>query len=151
MLGVVTCFTLAHSLTLALAMMDVVVISSRVVEPLIAASIICAALENFRRGQSVKTRCGMAFGFGLIHGLGFAGALRETGLGSAGISLLKPLFSFNLGVESGQLAVATVFLPLLFWLRRNPQFQRRGPAVISTAIIAVSSYWLIERTLLFQK
>ena len=145
MLGVITCFTLAHSITLALAAMNMVVISSRVVEPLIAASIICGALENFRRGQSVQARCWMAFGFGLIHGFGFASVLRETDMCSTGITLVKPLFSFNLGVETGQIAVAVGLLPLLFWLRRHPQFQRHGAPIISTAIILLSGYWLVER------
>jgi hydrogenase/urease accessory protein HupE len=148
MLGVITSFTLAHSLTLALAALNVVALSSRVVEPLIAVSIICVGLENFRRGHSVRVRCGMAFGFGLIHGFGFAGALRETGLGSGGYALVKPLFSFNLGVELGQLAVAAVFLPILFGLRRHPQFERYGTPALSTVIILISGYWLVERTLL---
>jgi len=145
MLGVITCFTLAHSITLVLAAMNVVVISSRVVEPLIAASIICVALENFRRSQSVQARCWMAFGFGLIHGFGFASALRETGLGSRGMALVKPLFSFNLGVELGQLAVAFLFLPVLFWLDRFQTFQRYGKPTLSAAITLVSAYWLFER------
>jgi hypothetical protein len=78
MLGVITCFTLAHSITLALTAMNVVTISSRVVEPLIAAAIICVALENFRHGQSVPARCWLAFGFGLIHGFGFASAFARS-------------------------------------------------------------------------
>ncbi len=90
----------------------------------------------------LKTAC-------IIHGFGFAGALRETGLGSTGLALVKPLFSFNLGVELGQLAVAAVFLPLLFWLRKRSHFERYGTPALSTAIILVSAYWLVERTLAF--
>jgi hypothetical protein len=148
MLGVITCFTAAHSLTLGLAALNVLTISGRIIEPLIAASIVCVALENFRRGHSTAGRCALAFGFGLIHGFGFASALRETGLGSSGWSLVKPLFSFNLGVECGQLAVAAMILPLLFWLRRWPFFARHGTAAISVVIILVAGYWLMERTFL---
>lgn len=148
MLGVITCFTTAHSLTLALAALNWVAVSSPVIEPLIAASILCVALENFRSGHSTADRCALAFGFGMIHGFGFASALRETGLGTAGWAMVRPLFSFNLGVECGQLSVAAVVLPLLFQLRRWPVFARHGTATISVLIAVISGYWLVERTLL---
>jgi len=88
----------------------------------------------------------VAFTFGLLHGFGFASALRETGLGGNGASIVMPLFAFNLGVEMGQLAVAAVVVPLLFWMRRAPAFARFATPTISTAVIVVSSYWFLERT-----
>ncbi len=148
MLVVITCFTLAHSITLALAATDLVVISSRITEPLIALSIIVVAVENLFRPGATSDRYWLAGGFGLIHGFGFASALRETGLGSHGTALLMPLFSFNLGVEAGQLAVAAVVVPLLFALRRWPTFARFGTPAISAAVMAMAGYWFLERTVL---
>ncbi|MGC3956847.1 MAG: HupE/UreJ family protein [Verrucomicrobiota bacterium] len=79
-LTIITCFTLAHSITLTLAALDVLVLSPRIVEPIIAASIIFVGIENFRRGDNVKARCWLAFGFGLIHGFGFAGPCAKPAL-----------------------------------------------------------------------
>ena len=145
MLAIITCFTLAHSLTLALAALDLVQISPRLTEPLIAATIVFVGIENFRGAVNTKTRCGLALGFGLIHGFGFATALRETGLGGTGLALVKPLFAFNLGVECGQLAVAAVFLPGLFALRKLPWFERHGAQVISAVVVLLGGYWLWQR------
>lgn len=145
MLLVITGFTLAHSLTLALAALNVVTISSRIVEPLIAASIIFVALENFWRAEKAWHRYAATGGFGLIHGFGFAGALRETGLAMSGGELVKSLLAFNLGVEIGQLAVAALVLPLLFGLRKLPVFERRGTALISALVILVAAFWLWQR------
>ena len=146
MLAIITCFTLAHSLTLALAALDLVQISPRLTEPLIAATIVFVGVENFRGMVNTKTRCGLALGFGLIHGFGFATALRETGLGGTGLALVKPLFAFNLGVECGQLAVAVVFLPVLFALRKIPWFARYGTQLISAIVVLLGGYWLLDRT-----
>ncbi len=148
MLLVITCFTLAHSVTLGLAATDLVVISSRITEPLIALSIIVVAVENFFRPAATADRYWLAGGFGLIHGFGFASALRETGLGSRGAALLMPLFSFNLGVETGQLAVAAVVVPLLFALRRWPTFARFGTQAVSVGVMAMAGYWFLERAFL---
>ncbi len=148
MLGIITCFTLAHSVTLALAALNLVNLSPRVVEPLIAASIIVVCVENFFRRDVVADRLWLASGFGLIHGFGFAGVLRETGFWESGASIAVPLLSFNLGVEAGQIAVAAVVLPLLFSVRRWKPFERFGATAISTAVILISSYWLLERTVL---
>lgn len=145
MLGVITCFTLAHSVTLALAAMELVNISSRIIEPLIAASIIIVGIENFVRREAQGDRYFMAAGFGLIHGFGFAGALRETGLGRTGGEIAMPLFSFNIGVEAGQLAVAAMVVPLLFLCRRSPGFVLWGPPAISAVVIVLSGYWLVQR------
>ncbi|MEY4387008.1 MAG: hypothetical protein RLY20_2291 [Verrucomicrobiota bacterium] len=147
MLAVITCFTLAHSVTLALAAMELINISSRIIEPLIAASIIVVGIENLIRREAQGDRYFMAGGFGLIHGFGFASALHETGLGRAGSEIVLPLFSFNLGVEAGQLAVATVVVPLLLWARRSTKFAVFGAQFISIGVILVSAYWFLERIL----
>jgi hydrogenase/urease accessory protein HupE len=147
MLAIITCFTVAHSITLALAALDVVQISSRIIEPLIAASIIFVGLENFRGNVDVKLRCGVTLGFGLIHGFGFAGALRASGLAGKGTELLSPLFAFNLGVELGQLAVASVFLPLLFLARREKSVERFATPAVSAVVVALGGFWLVQRLL----
>ena len=145
MLLVITGFTLAHSLTLALAALEVVTLSSRVVEPLIALSIVIVAAENLRRVEKPWYRYVLTCGFGLIHGFGFAGALRATGLAANGAELASPLFAFNLGVEVGQLAVAAVFVPVLFGLRRWPLFERQGTRVVSVVVILVAAGWFWQR------
>lgn len=145
MLWVVTGFTLAHSVTLALAALDVLVISSRIVEPAIAASIIFVAAENFRRGEKPWQRYALTCGFGLIHGFGFASALRETGLANGGAGLVKPLLAFNLGVETGQLCVVAVVLPLLVGLWKSLSFERFGPRIISGLVILVAAIWFWQR------
>jgi hydrogenase/urease accessory protein HupE len=142
---IITCFTVAHSLTLALAALDVVTLPGRVVEPLIAASIIFVGVENIVRRGEPGWRWALTFGLGLVHGFGFAGALKEAGLGSSGSALLVPLFSFNLGVELGQAGVAAVLLPLLWKLRDLPAFERYGRKVISAAIALAGAWWLVTR------
>lgn len=142
---IVTCFTLAHSLTLALAALDVVQLPGRVVEPLIAASIVFVAVENIVRRGEPGWRWALTFTLGLVHGFGFAGALREAGLGSSGSALLVPLFSFNLGVELGQVGVAAILLPLLWKLRGLPAFEKHGRVVISAAIALAGLWWLVTR------
>lgn len=148
MLAIVTCFTAAHSVTLALAALDVVHLSPRLVEPLIAASIVFVGLENVRGHVDWKTRCAVTLGFGLVHGFGFAGALRETGLAGKGAEIIAPLLAFNLGVECGQLAVAAVFLPLLFLARRAASFERYGTAAASALVVALGGFWLVQRLVL---
>ncbi len=143
---IITCFTLAHSITLGLAALDVIVLSPRIVEPMIAASIVFVGVENLVRRDEPKGRWLLTFGFGLIHGFGFAGALKEVGLGSGGLSLLVPLFSFNLGVEAGQLSVVAVVLPLLLKLRKFPAFTRYGVPAISVVVVILGGYWLLQRT-----
>jgi hypothetical protein len=142
-LRVVTAFTLAHSLTLSLAALGVIALPSRWVESAIAASVAVAALNNvyplFRRRGRV------AFGFGLIHGLGFAGVLADLGLPRD--SLLLALLSFNLGVELGQLAIVAAFLPLAYALRHS-WFYRRLVLVPGSLLIAVVALvWLLDRSL----
>jgi hydrogenase/urease accessory protein HupE len=144
---IVTCFTVAHSLTLALAALDVVTIPSRVVEPLIAASITFVGVENLVRRGEPRGRWLLTFAFGLIHGFGFASVLREAGVGAGGKSLVLPLFSFNLGVELGQLAVVAILLPLLWKLRTRSLFARYGVSAISVAVVLLGGYWLLQRTI----
>jgi hydrogenase/urease accessory protein HupE len=146
-LTIVTCFTVAHSLTLALAALDVVTIPSRVVEPLIAASITFVGVENLVRHGEPKGRWLLTFVFGLIHGFGFASVLRQAGVGTGGKALALPLFAFNLGVEVGQLAVVVVLLPLLWKLRTRRLFDRYGVSVISLVVVLLGSYWLLQRTI----
>ena len=142
---IVTCFTLAHSLTLTLAALDVVSLPGRIVEPLIAASIVFVGVENVLRRGEPGWRWALTFALGLVHGFGFAGALKEAGLGSSGAALLVPLFSFNLGVELGQAGVAVILLPLLWKLRELPAFERYGRNVISAAIALAGAWWFVTR------
>ena len=144
---IITCFTVAHSLTLALATLNVVNLSPRLVEPAIAASSVFVGLENlWRRGEEPRGRGALTFFFGLIHGFGFASVLRDLGVGSGGQGLALPLFSFNFGVEVGQIAVASVALPIVWQLRKKPMFLRRGVPVLSAIVALAGLYWLLERT-----
>ncbi|SFC33959.1 HupE/UreJ family protein [Massilia yuzhufengensis] len=141
---IVTAFTLAHSLTLTLAALGIVTLPSRLVESAIAASVIVAALNNVwpvvDRGRAI-----FAFGFGLLHGFGFASVL--AGLGLPPDAMLLSLVGFNVGVELGQLAIVAVFLPVAYWLR-NGLFYRRAIMVGgSVAIALVAAIWLAERAL----
>jgi hypothetical protein len=145
MLLVITGFTVAHSVTLTLAALNWVNVSPRLIEPMIAASIIFVALENFRSAEKSWRRYALTCGFGLIHGFGFASSLRESGLGGNGLEIVRPLLGFNLGVEIGQLVVAAVVLPLLLGLNRWPWFARHGVRMISGLVILVATVWLWER------
>lgn len=139
---IVTAFTLAHSITLSLAVLGVIALPSRLVESAIAVSVIAAALNNLR--PLVQTRLWMvAFGFGLVHGLGFATVLTELGL--PGDALAVALVSFNLGVEIGQLAIVAAILPLAYLCRHSWAYPRIVLGAGSLAIVAVASVWLIER------
>jgi hypothetical protein len=139
---VVTAFTLAHSITLSLAALSIVVLPSRLVESGIALSVVLAALNNLfpvvANGRWIA-----AFGFGLLHGFGFAGALQDLGLPADSLAL--SLFGFNLGVEAGQLAIVVVFLPLAFGLRSTWAYRRLLFGGGSVAIAAVAGVWLVER------
>jgi hydrogenase/urease accessory protein HupE len=146
-LNVITCFTIAHSITLGLATLDIVRLPGRIVEPLIAASIAYVGIENLVRGDSPKWRSLIAFSFGLVHGLGFADALRELGINSGQFGIVLPLVGFNLGVELGQLCVAAIVLPILWNLRRNPLFVRRWVPGCSIAVAFAGSYWMVERVM----
>ena len=141
-LKVVTAFTLAHSITLSLAAMQIISLPSRLVESVIAASVVVAALNNIR-GTVDKRRWVMAFVFGLIHGFGFASVLADLGLPQN--ALVLALIGFNGGVELGQLAIVAVFLPVAFWLRAT-SFYRVGVLTGGSLVVALlASWWLIQR------
>ena len=148
--GIISCFTVAHSITLALATLDVVNLPAKFVEPMIAASIVFVGLENVvRRGNEPKGRWLLTFLFGLIHGFGFASVLRDLGVGGdEGEGIAMPLFSFNLGVELGQIVIAALVLPLIWHFRKRPKFVTRGVPIISGLVAAAGLYWLVQRTIL---
>jgi len=140
-LKVVTAFTLAHSLTLTLASLQVLALPSRWVESAIALSVLVAALNNlfplFRGRRPLA-----AFVFGLIHGFGFASVLADLGLPQGALAL--SLAGFNIGVELGQLAIVAVFLPFA-WLTRRTWFYRQLMTSGSVAIAVIATVWLVER------
>ncbi|MDP3838734.1 MAG: HupE/UreJ family protein [Methylococcales bacterium] len=145
---IITFFTIAHSITLGLAAFNVIDIPSSIVEPLIAATIIYVGVENIVRGDHPKGRQWLTFFFGLVHGFGFAAVLREMGISSMETGIMLPLFSFNLGVELGQITVAAVFLPIIWWLHKKPLIEPKLTPVCSIFASVAGAYWLIERTLL---
>ena len=141
----VTAFTIAHSITLALATTGLLVISGRIVEPLIAASIVYVGVENLMR-TAPASRWKLTFAFGLVHGLGFASVLRDLGVGAGahgGIAL--PLAAFNMGVEAGQIAVASCIVPLFWWLSARSTSRVRLAGAWSLLVIAAGTYWFVER------
>lgn len=145
---IVTFFTLAHSTTLALATLNVVNLPSRFTEPAIAASIVFVGVENLlRRGAEPKGRWALTFAFGLIHGFGFASVLKDLGVGSNGTSMVMPLFTFNAGVEVGQITIASIVLPVVWRLRKNERFLARGVPALSAVVSLAGLYWLLERTI----
>jgi hypothetical protein len=138
----VTAFTVAHSITLALAALQVIVLPARVVESTIAASVVFAAMNNLY--PMVERRIwAIAFAFGLVHGLGFANVLQDLGLPRAG--LVSSLVAFNIGVEIGQLAIVLVVLPLVFAARHTPFYRVAILRAGSAAIALIASVWLVER------
>jgi hydrogenase/urease accessory protein HupE len=143
---IITSFTVGHSITLALATLDLVGISPSVVEPIIAASIVYVGLENILR-RDLRRRWLLTFGFGLVHGFGFASALKELGIGS-GMGAAVPLLSFNLGVELGQIAIAALVLPVIWKVKQRPAFVLRFAPACSFLISLAGTVWLLQRTLL---
>ncbi|MGY8706022.1 HupE/UreJ family protein [Bradyrhizobium sp. 18BD] len=146
---IVTAFTVAHSITLSLSALNVVVIPSRIVEPAIAASIVFVAVENFF-SRDIDRRWRVTFLFGLIHGFGFAGALREVGLPTDAI--VPALAAFNVGVEIGQVAIVAIVLPVLSLFDRliaadpaKPVRAARLVYAVSAAITLLGGYWLFMR------
>lgn len=141
-LKVVTSFTVAHSITLALAALSVISLPSRLVESTIALSVVLAALNNLKP-LVAERRWAVAFAFGLIHGFGFAGVLGDLGLPQG--ALLLALVGFNLGVELGQLAIVCAFLPLAYALRDSWFYRRIVFDGGSATIALLASIWLTER------
>jgi hydrogenase/urease accessory protein HupE len=146
--GIITSFTVAHSITLGLATLDVIHFSPRLVEPLIAASIVYVGIENVVRRDSSRGRWLLTFGFGLVHGFGFAGVLREMGVSSSSTGITTPLLAFNLGVEAGQIAIAAAALPILWQIRKTPAFVHRVLPLCSSLVIVLGAWWFLERTVL---
>jgi len=142
LLMVVTAFTLAHSITLALAALGVWAPSPSVVEPAIALSIAYVGVENFFVKNAEK-RWRITFPFGLIHGFGFAGALQEVAMPKADVPYALVLF--NVGVEAGQLAVLALVLPLIYLARKREVFRDKGVKVISAAIAVAGVVWFVSR------
>ena len=143
--GIITFFTVAHSVTLSLSALNVVRLPVRIVEPAIAASIVYVGIENILGSHRFLWRALVTFAFGLVHGLGFASALREIGLGSSGSGIAMPLLRFSLGLEAGQLAIAALLLTLLLALRKREWFERRWVPAGSVIISLVGAYWLVSR------
>lgn len=141
---VVTAFTLAHSITLSLAALGWVSLPSRWVETVIAASVVVAALNNLRASVT-RRRWLVAFGFGLVHGFGFASVLADLGLPQGALALA--LLGFNLGVELGQLAIVAVFLPAAFAWRRTRLYRIGLLQGGSLAVAALAGWWMVERAL----
>jgi hydrogenase/urease accessory protein HupE len=142
----VSAFTIAHSITLGLSLYGVVSVSPRIVEPLIAVSIAYVAIENLFLTELKSWRVALVFAFGLLHGLGFAGALKDLGLPRS--EFLTALVSFNLGVESGQLAVIAAAFLLVGWHWSQRAWYRRRVVIPASALIACTAvYWTVERVL----
>lgn len=142
----VTAFTVAHSITLALGVYGVFRLPSEVVEPLIALSIAYVAFENMVTSKLSPWRPFVVFGFGLLHGLGFAGVLEEIGLPQG--QFLPALAGFNIGVELGQLAViAIAWLAVGVWFGNRPWYRSRVVLPCSAVIALVALYWTAERIL----
>lgn len=144
-LKIITAFTLAHSITLALTVMEVIQIPSRIVEPLIAVSIVYVGLENIFLKNNFRRRWLLSFGLGLVHGCGFAAALRELNVGADGGGIMIPLLSFNLGVELGQLAIAAIVVPIIWKLKNQPKFSLRFAPACSVLVAMAGAYWLVQR------
>jgi hypothetical protein len=143
-LKVVTLFTLAHTVTLSLAALEIVQLPVQLVEAIIALSIAAVALNNiwpFLRSGSWL----LVFVFGLFHGLGFANVLAP--LGGGGGNQVAALLGFNVGVEIGQLAIILAVFPLLYWLRNWGGYRRVVLQTASAALVAISCFWFIERTI----
>lgn len=139
--AIITSFTIAHSITISLAVLGIITLPSRFVESVIAFSIVYVALENIFR-KEIRHRWGLTFLFGLIHGLGFANILREMNIPKSDLAVA--LVNFNIGIEVVQLALVLLILPLLTYM-----FKLKSSKIIikigSTIVAALGAFWLIER------
>jgi hydrogenase/urease accessory protein HupE len=143
----VSTFTIAHSITLGLTMYGVVSLPARVVEPMIALSIAYVAIENLMTAELKPWRVALVFAFGLLHGMGFAGVLRDLGLPRA--QFLTALVTFNGGVEAGQLTtIALAFAVVAYWRTNRLMYRRFIVQPVSLAIALVGLYWTVQRALL---
>lgn len=139
-----TAFTVAHSVTLGLAMYHVITPPTKIIEPLIAISIVYVALENIFSPKLKASRIGVVFLFGLVHGMGFAGALGQLGLPQN--HYLLALVMFNLGVELGQITVILLaFLLLGKWFGKKPYYRKFIVIPASVIIALIAGFWTIQR------
>jgi hydrogenase/urease accessory protein HupE len=140
----VSAFTVAHSITLGLSMYGIVAVSPRIVEPLIALSIAYVAIENIFLSELKSWRVALVFAFGLLHGMGFAGALKELGLPRS--EFVTALVTFNVGVEAGQLAVIGTAFMLVGWSCAHRAWYRSRIVVPASMLIACTAvYWTLQR------
>lgn len=140
-IGIVTAFTIAHSITLSLSVLDIVNLPSLFVESVIAGSIIYVAIENIFR-KKIQHRWGITFAFGLIHGLGFADLLKEMALPKSHLAVA--LVSFNIGIEVIQLMIVLICLPILFYLHKQKN-SLKMIQIISAVIVIAGAYFLITQ------
>jgi hypothetical protein len=139
-----TAFTIAHSVTLILASYNIISPPSRIIEPLIALSILYVAIENIISPRLKPSRIGIVFLFGLVHGLGFAGALSEMGLPKN--AYLTSLITFNVGVELGQITVIlTAYFLLAKWFADKPYYRSRIVIPLSIIIALIAAFWTVQR------
>ncbi len=145
LLGIVSAFTVGHSITLSLAALNILAPPARVIEPAIALSIVYVGADNLLSSPGARDlRAWIALFFGLVHGFGFASVLREVGLPPRALGI--SLFSFNLGVEIGQAIIVVVVASLLALLRsRNPKLARKVVVVGSTVVVIAGAYWFVQR------
>jgi hypothetical protein len=140
----ISAFTLAHSITLGLTMYGVVSLPARLVEPMIAVSIVYVAVENMLTAELKPWRVALVFSFGLLHGMGFAGVLRDVGLPRP--QFLTALLAFNAGVEAGQLTViALAFAAVAYWRTNRPVYRRFIVQPASVAISLIGLFWTLQR------
>lgn len=142
----ITAFTVAHSLTLALSLYGVLRLPPSIVEPVIAASIAFVAIENLFTTELKPWRPFVVFGFGLVHGMGFAGALKDLGLQRH--DFLTALLGFNVGVELGQLSVVLLAMLAVGWYRKNPNYRKVVVLPGSVTIAVVALFWMMQRILI---
>jgi len=145
LLGIVSAFTVGHSITLSLAVLNIVTPPARIVEPAIALSIVYVGADNLLSTKGARdVRAWIALFFGLVHGFGFASVLREIGLPSRALGI--SLFSFNLGVEIGQAVIVVVVASLLALLRRQSPTRARQFATAGSVIVTLAgTYWFVQR------
>jgi len=142
----ISAFTLAHSITLGLTMYGVVSLPPRLVEPMIAVSIVYVAVENLLTTELKPWRVALVFSFGLLHGMGFAGVLRDVGLPRP--QFLTALLAFNAGVEAGQLTViALAFAAVAYWRRNRLLYRRVVVQPVSVAISLIGLFWTLQRAI----
>jgi hypothetical protein len=139
---VVTSFTVAHSITLALSTLGWVTIPGRIIEPLIAVTVLAVAVDAVLRPRA-SARLAVTFAFGLIHGFGLSNVLRALGL--SGRDLAPALLGFNLGVELGQLAIVAPLFPLVIWLRNRQPTYVRARNVLCGGVAVLAVFWIVVR------